>query len=178
MDCIWLIHLQARNYPKGKPYKFGILPFLFYGATGALCFGLWLTPSTGFKARVDAPLPVLFVSVMDPQRQLWLPRPRPGTNFTPWYVEAAARVTAQCHFWECWQIWTHYLAIQSPTLYRLSYWNTLQMSFLATMDPERTLGRHIFSTKSPQSRVGAPTGFMPLSTTETLDPQLYRLQDN
>ena len=29
------------------------------GATGTICFGLWLTQPMGFKARVDASLPVL-----------------------------------------------------------------------------------------------------------------------
>ena len=39
----------------------------------------------------------------DPQSQLWLLRSRPGPNFTPWYGEATAGVTAQCHFWDDWQ---------------------------------------------------------------------------
>ena len=33
----------------------------FCGATGTLCFRLQLTPSMGFKARVDAPLPDLLL---------------------------------------------------------------------------------------------------------------------
>ena len=37
----------------GKKSSFG-------GATGALCFRIWLTLPMGFKARVDAPLPALF----------------------------------------------------------------------------------------------------------------------
>ena len=34
----------------------------FCGATGTLRFGLQLTPPMGFKARVDALSPVLFVT--------------------------------------------------------------------------------------------------------------------
>ena len=34
----------------------------FCGATGALCFGLHLTPPMGFKARVDAPSAALHVA--------------------------------------------------------------------------------------------------------------------
>ena len=48
----------------------------------------------------------------DPQTQLWLPMPSPDPNFTPWpdpnftpwYDEVTARMTAQCYFWDCWQI--------------------------------------------------------------------------
>ena len=38
----------------------------------------------------------------DPHSQLWIPRPRPDPNFTPWYGEGTAGVTAQCHFWDGW----------------------------------------------------------------------------
>ena len=34
----------------------------FCGATGALCFGLWLTLPMGFKTRVNAPSPALDVT--------------------------------------------------------------------------------------------------------------------
>ena len=44
---------------------------LFYGATGTLCFRLWLTMLMGFKARVNAPSPVLcHLHVIDPWSQL------------------------------------------------------------------------------------------------------------
>ena len=50
-----------------------ILPFC--GAI--LCFKLWLTPPMGFKARVDAPSPVLcHLHLMDPwiaQAKAWSP---------------------------------------------------------------------------------------------------------
>ena len=57
----------------------------------------------GFNARVDLPLPVLYshLSLMDLQSQLWSARPGPGPNLTPWYCEATARVTTQCHFRNC-----------------------------------------------------------------------------
>ena len=36
-----------------KKFAVAVLPFC--GATGTLCFGLWLTLATGFEARVNAP---------------------------------------------------------------------------------------------------------------------------
>ena len=45
----------------------------FCGVSGALSFGLRLTPPMGFKARVDAPSPTLRVTLHEigPQSQLW-----------------------------------------------------------------------------------------------------------
>ena len=37
---------------------------------------------------------LLLLACNYPQSQLWIPRPGPGPNFTPWYGEATARVTA------------------------------------------------------------------------------------
>ena len=90
-----------------------------------------LTLLMGFKTRVDAPLPALgHLRIMDPWSQLWLPRPRPGPNFTPWHGEATARVNTRCHFWDCWQIRTRDRAAQIPMLYRL-YWHWIKTSLLA-----------------------------------------------
>ena len=98
---------KRENYARKSKYFF-FLNFCrdkspFYRATGILCFEIQLTLPMGFKARVDAPLPVLYshLRIMDPQSQLWLSRPGPGPNFTPWYGEAAAGVTAQHHFQDC-----------------------------------------------------------------------------
>ena len=52
-----------------------LLPFC--GATGVPCFGLWLTPSVGFKTRVEAPCAQYGLCVMDTRRQLW---PARGSN--------------------------------------------------------------------------------------------------
>ena len=53
----------------------------------------------------------------DPQSQLWIP----GLGLAPiLHLEATTGVTTQCHFWDGYQIQTHGLTAQSPTLYRLS----------------------------------------------------------
>ena len=49
----------------------------------------------GFQSQVGS-----IITCNDPQSQLWIPRPGPGPNFTPWYGGATARVTTQCHFSE------------------------------------------------------------------------------
>ena len=46
---------------------------------------------------------LLSLACNDPQSQLWIPRPWPGYNFTPWYSEATSGVTIQCYFWDDWQ---------------------------------------------------------------------------
>ena len=86
------------------------------GTTGALCFRLWLTAHR-FQSQGGSTIACTLLVHNDPQSQLLIPRPGPGPNFTPWYGEATARVTAQCHFRHGWQIRTHNLTIRSPTFY-------------------------------------------------------------
>ena len=81
----------------------------------------WLRPWVLKPGWMHHPLRFLSLVLMNFSSQLWFPKSRPGPNFTPWYGEATTRVTAQCHFWDCWQIWTQDLMTQSLMLYRLSY---------------------------------------------------------
>ena len=86
-------------------------------------FGTSLDPAHGFQSQGGSIIIcTLFLLVHnDSQSQLWIPWPQPGPNFTPWYGDTTAGVTAQCHFWDGCQIQTHDLAAQIPTLYWLSY---------------------------------------------------------
>ena len=88
----------------------------FCGATGTLCFGLKLTLSMDSKTRMN-PLSLSLCSPFHIMSQLWFPRPGAGPNFIPWHSETTARVTAQCHFWDGWQIRTHDFPAQSPMLH-------------------------------------------------------------
>ena len=51
--------IQGEHFLK-KMFVVAMSPFC--GATGTLCFGLRLTLPMGFKARVDAPMPVLDIA--------------------------------------------------------------------------------------------------------------------
>ena len=92
---------------------------LVCGATGALCFGLWLTLPMGLA---DAPSPALCSRVC-----LMILRANsdyPGLVLVPilhlgMVRVLHAKVTTQCHFQDGWQIWAHNLVVQSSTLYRL-----------------------------------------------------------
>ena len=80
----------------------------FCGATGTLWYSLFRTSvvsARGFHSQGGCIIACTLLSLAhnDPQSQLWIPRPRPSPNFTPWYSEATTRVTIQCHFWDCWQ---------------------------------------------------------------------------
>ena len=69
-----LVHQQAYISARNVFYLFFVVTILqFCGTAGILCFGLQFTPPMGFKARVDAPLPVLSVTcqyIMNPPSQL------------------------------------------------------------------------------------------------------------
>ena len=79
----------------------------FCGATGALCFGLWLTLPVGFKARVDPSSPTLYshLCVMILRVRVLL----------EWPPNVTSGITGRG------RIRTQDLTAQNPTLYRLSY---------------------------------------------------------
>ena len=106
-------------------HNLGIFFFNFCGdSVTILCnhwYSLFRTSVHSTHGLMHHRLHSFCLFVIDPQGQLWLPKPRPGPNFTPWYGEATPRVTTQCHFQDCWQIRTQDLMAQSPVLYQLSY---------------------------------------------------------
>ena len=84
----------------------------------------------GFKSQGRSIITCTLLSIAcnDPPSQAWIPRPRPGPNFTPWYGEATAGVTTQCHFRDDWQIWTHDLMTQTLSVHKLNKRQDLLMS--------------------------------------------------
>ena len=111
------------------PESFSFLIFLRWKVTilWSHWYSLFLTlvdSAHGFQSQGGSIIThtLLWLVHNDPQSQLWIFRPGPGPNFATWYGEATARVTTQCHFWNCpRQIWTQDLWAQSLTLYQLSY---------------------------------------------------------
>ena len=93
----------------------------FCGATGTICFRLWLTPLMGFKARVDVPSPSL--SFTCAQWVLGVNSNFPGQGLVPilhigmvrvlleWLPNVTSRTAGRG------SIRTQDLATQSPTLY-------------------------------------------------------------
>ena len=113
------ILLDAANYFFFLKIFCGDKP-LFCGATGTLCFGLKLTLAMVFKAKVDPSSPALcsHLHIMILRVNSEFPDQGPILHLG---MVQLPRVTTQCHFWDCWLIWTHDLAAQSLMLYRLSY---------------------------------------------------------
>ena len=97
----------------------------FCEATGTLSLRLQLTLPMGFKARVDPPWHAL-------RSHLKIPTLRSGPNITPWLGEATAGMTTQCRFLDGWQIQTHDLAAQGPTL--LTYVDLHYVGNISHMD--------------------------------------------
>ena len=85
--------------------NFAMTSNLFCGATGALCFRLWLTLPMGFKARVDPSSPMFcsHLHVMIPRVNSKFPNPRPvpilqlGAVRLPleWPPNVASRITGR-----------------------------------------------------------------------------------
>ena len=109
-DYVWsavrMFHRNHLNCSKSNVYWCLFLIFfgdrsLFCGATGTLCFGLWLILPMGFKSQGRSIIicTLLLLAQNDPQSQFCIPRTGPGPIFVPWYGEATTIVTTQCHIW-------------------------------------------------------------------------------